>query len=78
MELGEERVINHSGVGISLSEPLDIDKITRGIDASDKQAVAKALTETTWDEVNKEYAKIDEAITTSAQKTMESQGYVLV
>jgi glycerol-3-phosphate O-acyltransferase len=78
VELGEERVINHSGVGISLSEPLDIDKVTKGIDASDKQAVAKALTETTWDEVKKEYAKIDEAITTSAQKTMESQGYLLV
>ena len=78
VELGEERIINHSGVGISLAEPLDVDKITEGIDASDKTAVSRALTDATWEEMNKEYTKLDEAITKRAQNTMESQGYILV
>ena len=77
VELGEERVINHSGVGVSLAAPLDIPAITEGIDAADKAAVAKAITEKTWDEMNKEYLKLDEAIAANDPATASWQGFVL-
>ena len=77
VELGEERIINFSGVGVSLAELLDVGALTEDIDASDKAAVAKRLTEKTWDEVSREYAKLDEAIESRAGAAMESQGYLL-
>ena len=78
VELGEERIINHSGVGISLAEQLDIEKITKDIDSGDKAAVAKAITDATWEEMNKEYVKLDKAITSNAGSAMQSEGLILV
>ena len=77
VELGEERIINHSGVGISLAEPLDIPEITKDVDEGDKGAAGKAVTEKTWDEMNKEYLKLDEAIAAKSQAAMAAQGYIL-
>ena len=78
VELGEERVINHSGVGVSLAAPLDIGSIIEGVeDADDKAAVAKAITEKTWDEMNKEYLKLDDAIVANDAATASWQGFVL-
>ncbi|QDZ18925.1 glycerol-3-phosphate acyltransferase [Chloropicon primus] len=76
VELGEERIINFSGVGVSLAEALDIESITKDV-KDDKAATAKAITEKSWEEMNKEYVKLDEAISTSAGTVMEAQGYVL-
>ena len=76
VELGEERIINFSGVGVSLAEALDIDGITEGLPEDDRDAVAKAITEKTWEEMNKEYVLLDRAISERVGTSWEAKGYV--
>ena len=77
VELGEERIINFSGVGIALAEELDVDAIVEAAGAEGKEAEAKAVTEATWNAMNAEYEKLHEAITSQAGASLAHDGYVL-
>jgi len=74
VELGEERICNFTGTGIALSEQLDVEAITKGIDPEDKEAVSEAVNQFTWNAVNEEYTKLDEVIT----QNIQHEGYQLV
>eukprot|EP00887_Chlorella_sp_A99_P003400 scaffold7.g3400.t1 len=58
--IGEERLLFHAPVGLSLGEELDVAAILEGVD--DKEARQVRLAEAAFDEVNKEYAGIREAV----------------
>lgn len=68
-ELGERRLTNHVGVGISLGPELDIASIVAGIDESDRDARAAAVARAAYDAVVKEYGPLRDAVAAGAGPT---------
>lgn len=58
--LGERRIVNFTGVGISVGEALDADAAVAGI--SEKDAAAKAFSDAAYERVATLYAELDAAV----------------
>jgi glycerol-3-phosphate O-acyltransferase len=66
--LGERRIVNFTGVGISAGKELDVDAVIASVpDANEnKEAVATAVTEAFYSQVCKLYSELDAAIQDSS------------
>lgn len=58
--LGERRIVNFTGVGISVGEELNIEALTEG--ASSKEEMTMAVCQTTYDAVCSLYKELDAAV----------------
>jgi glycerol-3-phosphate O-acyltransferase len=59
-DIGERRMVNFTGVGISVGEALDVDSIVAGIES--KEEAAAALTKFVYEKVCSLYSELDAAI----------------
>ena len=58
--LGERRIVNFTGVGISVGEELDVEAITAG--AAGREEAAAAFTQATYEQVCTLYAELDASV----------------
>ncbi|KAL6782215.1 GPAT1 [Auxenochlorella protothecoides x Auxenochlorella symbiontica] len=60
--IGEQRVVNHAGVGISVGPELDVDSLLAAVPADDKAARQAALSSAAFDGVTTEYTALWRAV----------------
>lgn len=60
--IGEQRVVNHAGVGISVGPELDVDSLLAAVPADDKAARQAALSSAAFDGVTTEYTALWHAV----------------
>ncbi|KIY97363.1 hypothetical protein MNEG_10600 [Monoraphidium neglectum] len=70
--LGERRLTNYTGVGISVAPELDVDAVTAAADG-DKEAAQRLLADAALEAVREQYAALDHAIADPAWRATQQQ-----
>lgn len=65
--IGEQRVVNHAGVGISVAPELDVDALLASVPTDDKAARQAALASAAYDAVTSEYVALWRAVHAAAE-----------